>query len=268
MVRKVVVVGDLHCGSTVGLLPPGFVTLEGQEVRQSALQAWTWARWVEFGDWARGVVGDEPYALVVLGDATEGIHHGGRQTISPEPADHVRAAEMALTPLADGADPVIVVTGTECHTGSTEHGLAMALGAVPDPNTGRPAWDRAMVTVNGCLVCMTHHIGTTSRVWLQGTRMSVYLANLQMECMRAGHPVPRMLVCGHCHVFNVFEAHGAMSVTIPSWQSLTRFGHKAVPTAVPVVGGVVLDWTGKAEGETPTVRARTFGAMPPRELAL
>src|SRR3972149_5053317 len=43
--RLAVVIADIHAGSTVGLLPPGFVTKEGNEVKQNPLQEWLWACW-------------------------------------------------------------------------------------------------------------------------------------------------------------------------------------------------------------------------------
>lgn len=41
-VRLVLVIGDLHCGSTVGLCPPGMGTFDGSTHGLNPIQEWIW----------------------------------------------------------------------------------------------------------------------------------------------------------------------------------------------------------------------------------
>lgn len=73
--KILVVLSDLHCGSTVGLLPPGFTAQDGNEIRQNRYQEWLWECWTDAtGDYFRRHVGDEPFVLLLNGDLIEGIH--------------------------------------------------------------------------------------------------------------------------------------------------------------------------------------------------
>ncbi len=141
-IRLIAVVSDIHCGSSVGLLPPGFVLAEGQEIGQSKRQKWLWQAWTDTWNRFYEYAGDEPFALVVNGDIIEGVHHGTKQVISPDANDHLEAAVATLKPIADKAAKVFITDGTECHSANTEQKLGKILNAVPDPNTGRRSWDR------------------------------------------------------------------------------------------------------------------------------
>jgi hypothetical protein len=267
-IRKVLVLSDMHCGSTVGLLPPGCKTLEGTALQANDVQQWVWDCWVDFHErWLPTVIGpDEPYAVVLNGDLVEGIHHGTKQVMSPDLADQWSIACTALQPVVDKADKTFIIVGTETHTHSVEHSLAHHFEAVPSPT--KPAWDRLDLTVNGCRVRFVHHISTTSRVYLAASRLSINLGNMQLESMRAGHPVPTVLCAAHAHRFDEYADGRGMAVCGPSWQGLTRFAYKVVSNAVPSVGGYVLDWTDRPHGSLPHARARVYMPEAPEGVEL
>jgi hypothetical protein len=89
-------------------------------------------------------------------------------------------------------------------------------------------------------VFFTHHAGTSGRVYLAASRLSIHLGNMQLERLRAGHDVPIGMVAGHCHRLDFYTESSGFCMTTPSWQLLTRYGHKVVSTAIPHVGGAVL----------------------------
>lgn len=244
--KRVVVVSDMHCGSTRGLCPPNYRTLDGNPIRLNPVQQWLWTSYTHFVGVARRYA---PYALVVNGDAIEGIHHGGQQVWSPDAADHFGAAVQALTPLAEHANAVYIIQGTECHTKSAEHGLVTAL-----PNA-RACTHRLDLDINGYIVRFVHHISTSSRVYLRASRLSIHLANMQLEAHRAGRPIPSALIAGHCHTYDRYESGGGvLALTMPPWQVGTRFVDRVVPHHEPEVGGVILDFADSARGARPTVR--------------
>src|SRR5687767_11379157 len=115
--RVAVVVNDIHSGSTVGLLPPDFETLEGNRIAQNRFQQWLWACWTHATQtWLPAVVGSDPWVLIANGDLVEGCHHGTKEVISPDEGDHKAAAFQVIQPLASKASAVFLTEGTECHS--------------------------------------------------------------------------------------------------------------------------------------------------------
>lgn len=268
-IRKLLVISDLHCGSTYGLLPPGFVTQEENPVHQNPLQAWAWSNWLDWqGQWWDERIGDDPVALIVNGDATEGVHHGTKEIISPDPSDHRMAARHVLQPLAERCEQVYIVEGTECHTANSEHRLAYDLGAVMPDSRVKAAWDILRLRINGTLCQFQHHIGTTKRVYLEASQLSIELRNAQLEAFTTGQEPPTVLGAAHRHKYGSYKAHSGLCFVTPPWQAVTRFGRKVVPSARFVPGVVLLDFTGKEPGALPELYARTYTPPPDKVIEL
>lgn len=222
--KLVFVLSDLHCGSTVGLLPPDFVTGEEQTVKQNAAQKWLWSCWLDSLKWAETLAGKDPYAVVVNGDLIEGNHHRTTQIISPDVSDHIKASIECLAPITKKSARTFIVKGTECHTGSAEAGIVKALG-LPDP-----AVDRLNLDVNGVRCVFRHHIGTSTRRALAATQLSIQLSEEQVEAANNGDVLPRVLGCAHRHKFGYYEDNHGLCFVTPPWQALTRFGHSGQPS--------------------------------------
>lgn len=260
-IRLVVVLSDLHAGSTKGLLPPDFVTLEAQEVGQNPIQQWLWDCWRRANDFIDATVGRDPWALVLNGDLIEGIHHGTKEIISPEVADHRRAGMEILRPLAKRAAKVFVVRGTECHVNNHEVGMAEELHGVKNPETGLHAFDRLTLDVCGVRCVFRHHIPASLRRNLAGTQLSVQLAEEQLEAANNGEPIPRVVGCAHRHKPDSYQNDNGLCFVSPPWQALTRHGHKVVSPARTKPGVQILDWRDCAEGELPRF-VRRYYEMP------
>lgn len=265
-IRVAVIVSDLHCGSTLGLLPPRFVTLEENPVSQSPLQAHNWAIWEAETKRLISDPSSVPFALIVNGDATEGIHHGGRQTISADPSDHLRAAVQTLEPLASAATAVFVTLGTECHTHSLEHALAKQLGAIPQSPT-RPAFDVLKLTINGVPCTFSHHIGTSMRLWTKGTALSSMMAHVQLNEARAGMEVSRFLAFAHCHTTGLYSDGRSTIITTGAWQGKTRHGHKVANGSEesPSIGKAYFDGP---FGSLPRVHLEQLALFPEQRQAI
>lgn len=262
-----VVLSDLHCGSTVGLLPPGFTAADGNEIRQNRYQEWLWACWTDAtGDYFRRMVGDEPFVLLLNGDLIEGNHHGTKQIVSADVADHYEAAVQCLEPLAKKAAAVHITLGTECHTHSVEAGIGKKFGASKCPDTGKHAHARLTFRMCGCLVSATHHCSATSRPWLESGEYARALHGERTECVRAGWPVPQLLFRAHRHRAGYFTDYAAGLVVTGAWQGPTRHTHKAVPGAVCQPSIAVCDWRGKAEGQLPWIDQEVYSPPAPQVL--
>lgn len=256
--KLIFVVSDLHSGGTGGLLPPGFRTFDGNEVRQNPGQAWLWGLWLKAIEWAKQKANGDPFVVVVNGDLIEGVHHRNTQIISAEPADHIEAAKQCMEPLVEGASKVFIIQGTECHTGGSDAGLGGLLRGEENPETGKRSFVRLELDVGGTLCVFRHHIGTTSRSWLEASQMSIHMREEQIQASRKGSKCPQVLVCSHRHKFGYWGDPNALVVVTPCWQIPTRYAHKVVPNPVIEPGIVSLDWRGLADGSMPVMDWKVF----------
>jgi hypothetical protein len=260
--RLAVILSDLHAGGTTALMPPGFHTREGNEIGLNAVQKWLWDAWEDSWKWFDDLAGGDPWAMVINGDVIDGDHHGTSQIWSRDESDHGIAAYHLLKDHARRATSVYLTQGTESHTHGFESALAYqlhSLGAqvrMPDGYAG--AWPTLDLEIAGTYIKADHHIGATTRSYLESSALSIALADMRLRCARAGHRVPRVVIRAHRHQYGYFEdGYGAIVIT-PCWQQLTRFGHKVVPGAVLQTGLVVLDWRNTGDDCIPHVRRNLF----------
>lgn len=261
-IKLAVVVSDLHCGSDVGLLPLGAVTEKGNAIGQNLCQQWLWSKWEEMLESVGSIVGDDPFALLINGDATEGIHHHSTEIVSAKISEHLQFAEQALAPLAQRAAHVFVSKGTECHTLNMESQLAARLCA-----EGLAARDKWQISINSCLIDMAHHMPATSRRYLEAGALSITLGNARLNYADAGHRLPKVFLRGHRHCGGYYSnGHAAIGVT-GGWQFLTRHGHKVVTDAIPHPSSLILDWRTVPEGGLPIPHILKYDP-PPHECTI
>jgi hypothetical protein len=251
--KRVIVLSDLHCGSTCGLLPPEFVTSNEVIVKPNLFQAWMWCHWEKMVERFVTTSKKTPTVLILNGDIIEGMHHRTTEVWSPDPSDHLMCAWHCLARLADACCEVYIVRGTETHTGSaSEHGLAHKLGACFE-SKHKPAWDRLDLSINGVQIRAVHHMPATSRKWLEAGAHSAEWVNHAIESAQAGDPIPRILCMAHRHRPGAFTDGHYQTIVTPAWQGLTRYGYRVVPGANPKVGYAEMDFSG-AFGELPSTR--------------
>lgn len=268
-ITQILDISDTHCGSELAILPPSFRLHNNRKPHFTDLNGWLWECWEDWqGAWADKYIRWDECLLVINGDATEGVHHGGKQIVSDNPLDHVTMAEHLFAPLVEKAADVVVVEGTECHTGSNEHSLALKLGAIQNPNTGQPAWDRLVMDVQGTRCHFSHHMPTTSRPYLEGNGLSITLGTERQEAVINGEKPPQVVGKAHRHRYGEFLDAAGHCFATPPWQGLTRHGHKVVSAARTRPGVVLLDWQGKDEGELPDAHRRIYKAPQPKVLTL
>ena len=252
-IRQLVVISDIHAGSTKAILPPNFTTLEGQPIGQSELQKWFWRSWELANAWINELTGIEGYALVLNGDLTEGNHHGTKEIWSPEVGDHSKAAYEILGATATRANKTFVVRGTECHTASHEISVAHKIGAEVNPEFDQPFWDRLTLNIAGVPISVRHHFPATSRVHLEASQHSIQLNNAILEAHRAGEVPPRIIIGAHLHRPGHWSDGVNMSIVTGAWQALTRHGFKVVPDGRVTPRIYHLDWRDCRDGELPHV---------------
>lgn len=267
-IKLVFDISDIHCGSNMGLLPPGIKTSEGDLLTQNPVQEWLWSAWQQGMQWMEEVANDDPYALVLNGDLIEGVHHKTVQIMSSDIGDHVRIAKTVLKPLVKRAEKTFIVKGTECHTHNSETAIGESLGAEVNPDTDMPSFDRLTLDVNGVRCVFRHHIGTTVRRGLSGTQLSLALAEEQVEAANAGDPIPRVLCCAHRHKVGYYQDDNGLSLVTGAWQALTRHGHKIVSPARCTPSIAALDFRGLPTGTMPKVHSKIFAAQNATAIAI
>lgn len=259
-----VVLSDIHCGSKLGLMPPGFVDIGGNEIKQNPIQAFLWDAWRRAEDFIGQVADGDPYALTINGDAIEGVHHGGHQLISNQKDDHIACAEQILRPIARPAREVFMVKGTECHTTETELTLGKILGAVKDPDAHRRkaahAFDRLQVNMHGCECAFSHHIGVSIRDYLEATQLSVVANQELAAAARNRETPPRVIGRAHRHRFGAFTNGFELVFVTPPWQAQTRHVHKVVTGVRCHPGVVILDWRDSEKGGLPRLHHKIYEA--------
>jgi hypothetical protein len=255
-----VVVSDLHCGSSVGLMPPDSEIVGGNTIHfgKNHHQSWLWNCWQDAQAQVGKLVGRDPFALLCNGDATEGIHHKSPEVVASLIEHHCAMAATALKPWADKATKTYITRGTECHTHDIEGYLARLLNA----ETGE-ARDKWLLDIAGCRVDAAHHIGATSRAYLEASALSIVLGNARLNSIRAGHPCAQVFLRAHRHCGGVYSDGSGMMCVTGGWQFLTRHAHKVVGDAIPRPSVLVLDWRGKPSGSLPTPHHIYFNPPPP-----
>jgi hypothetical protein len=263
--KLLVVVSDLHCGSDVGLSYPDATIGQGNTVGfgENYAQEWLWDCWRDAIAQVSKIAGKDKFVLLCNGDLIEGIHHGSAEVIAAAMDDHIEIAIECIRPLSSMAQHLLVTLGTECHTKGFEHILADKLGAV-----GGKAKNKWHFSINGTQCEATHHIGATSRSYLEASLLSIALGNARLQSFRAGHIPSRVFVRAHRHAGGWYSDGDCLIAVTGGWQHLTRHGFKCVPDAIPRPSVVVLDWRDKPEGALPAVHNIQFAPPEPAVLAL
>jgi len=256
--RIIVLLSDLHIGSTVGLWPKGFTSNEGYPIGQNKMQEWLWKCWEDCQKWIDTTVGKDGFDLVLNGDLVEGIHHRSLQVMSPDVGDQTTAVMDVLATLAAKATQIHCIKGTECHTRNDEIRLGRAMNASKDPTTGQHAWDSLDLEMNGTLFNFAHHISTTARSYLEASAHSIALGNISHTRARVGKRVPMVICRAHRHRHGIWTDGNQISAITGAWQGLTRHGFKVVPDAVIEPSCIIFDSRTTDKGDLPLYHQRKY----------
>lgn len=262
------VVSDLHCGSTVGLCPPEGIDLDdGGMYLPSEAQVWLWERWMQMiRDALRHLGEGDRLHVIVNGDLVDGDHHGTLQLVSRSISDQLEIAKRCFEPLlALGLDSIAVVRGTETHvgkSGSAEESFArwlVAQGAkvIADPDTGNFSHWHYRAKYGGVLIDAAHHGRVGGRPWTKLNGTASLAAEIVMEYAKRGETPPAIAVRSHYHQFvDTGENFPTRVIQTPAFQLATAFVHKVAAESLADVGGVlVVIEDGRADLHRLTYRA-------------
>lgn len=251
--RQIVVVSDMHCGCSLGLMPEWGARLDnGQLVTPSPEQRKVWAAWVEFWrEWVPENTKGELFSVVVNGDAIDGRHHQATTQWSHNLADQTRCAKECLDHAlqqCEGAPPLYWVRGTEAHvgpSGENEESLAQLMGAVPTAG-GLHSRHELRIDLDGALVDIQHHISPTGSNAYETTALQKEFAIACEEAGRWGQEPPDVIVRSHRHRLAKTEVPtqrgSGIVVTTPGWQLKTPFTYRLAGArqSLPQFGGILV----------------------------
>jgi hypothetical protein len=206
--------------------------------------------WEEFwGEFVPMATKKEPYAVVLNGDAIDGVHHNTTTQFTHNLTDQVKLAEKILKPVVDKCDGRYYhIRGTEAHVGQSaaqEEMLAKNLSAIPNEDGQFSRYD-LFKKVDGHVVHLLHHVGSTGSQAYEATAVHKELTESYIESARWGRQPPSMIVRSHRHrsikIVIPTDKGTATAVVTPCWQGKTPFSWK-IPGArlsTPQFGGIVI----------------------------
>ena len=257
-IRLLVCVGDLHCGSRQGLLPPGVQDAEGAVFRLNEFQEWAWGRYTDFIKWKDDIVAGDPHDLVVNGDLPEGPKSA--DVVSHQPNEQRQIAIECIKPLAKDAASLHIVKGTRYHVGvDEEQAIAHELGTTA-------CW-RLPLCYHQSHGRITHHIGVTGIMRMESGAPGRELVEEQARAGVVNRPMIRWIVRSHRHIFGYYGNAYGLAVALPAWQAHTEYVHKVMPSVEEcVVGGCILDWRGLEPDSVPRLHSKVWPQPPMKVL--
>lgn len=227
--KRILAIGDTHCGHLVGLTPPGWridkKKHEGISVSKrnkfAAIQRQLW----DF--YEHNVKKFGPYDGVMMnGDCIDGSgrRSGGTELITTDCDEQAEMAEKAIR-VAMGSKTWLVMTyGTPYHVGECEdheNKIAKDLGAV---KIGSHEW----VEINGVMFDVKHEVSSSSVP--HGRHTSLARANLWSVLWNVAGKAPRgkkstVILRSHVHYHAFAGAPGWLAMTLPALQGMgTKYG--------------------------------------------
>jgi hypothetical protein len=248
----VAICNDLHVGSPFAVSPARWLLQSGNvftpnEMQNAILAHWCacWQRVAQLRKGARLVV-------LIVGDATEGLHHDSKEIITPrqdEQEDMAIAVIESALKLAKfrKGDSIYFVTGTAAHDGDGSASLNRIARSIldVDANDGtRCVYDTLQRTVNGVRFDVTHRpsSGPGSRAQTTGNAFQAWLKSLYLTGLEAGS-WPRYVITAHYHQY---LKRSAQSITdsdtvvtgyiAPAWKLHDSYIKGVVPFGFETVG--------------------------------
>jgi len=252
----VVIVSDLHCGSTVGLHPPDDTVLDdGGTYTPSKAQGWLWEHWSAFWERALKLADGADLHIICNGDAVDGDHHGTAQIVSRDGNVQFDILRRCWEPILSLRRPTsfVVVRGTEVHvgkSGNVEEGFAgwlqgkgVVVPIVPG-SRNRSHW-HWRGDYGGTVIDATHHGRMGTRPWTKLSGVGTLAAQIVMEAAMRGETPPHLALRSHYHQHtDTADNFPTRVIQTPAWQLATAFVHRIAPESLADVGGVIVSIEG------------------------
>lgn len=242
MPTSIILVADTHIGHRVGLAPPSVTVGDGWQAKPPMYSRKVWKYFVECCGEAKEFTKGTKRLLFLVGDTIDcDIKRRSNQYITNSKSEVLEVAVDALAPLYEWVDNVIVLRGTDAHTGKDgelEEMFAADLDhAIPDKITGNASWQYFAMSVDGYRLDAAHHTTMGGRAWTFANAANFLAADTMMEYTLRSDKPPQMVVRAHVHrAADSFDNYDTRAVILPCWKLLDTYGIKRKPTRAPHIG--------------------------------
>jgi len=226
MKKRGVIISDLHCGHLVGLTPPAY---QIKPVRSGTSKRTKWSK-IQDELWRAYVKmlkqhGPFDFCLYA-GDGIDGSgkRSGGSELITTDIEEQCNMATECIDQIrlhAKRGFKVVGCYGTPYHCGEIEDSENHIAKQAGFDKIGSHEW----VDVNGCIIDLKHHIGSSSIP--HGRHTAIARDRLQnlLWAERDQQPRANILLRGHCHFHNFCGGPNWTSITLPALQAAgTKYG--------------------------------------------
>lgn len=240
----VIVIGDTHCGSTLGLVHgDGCYRDDGEWHEPTAGQAWLWKCFTDFVKRAQKAARGRTVYGVLNGDLIDGNHHGSTQLISANVKDQRAIAIDALEPVTSLCDRLFVIRGTGAHAGQAsqdDDAIGKELKAVK-PREGAHSWWELRAEFGGVLFDISHHTQGGGRLWTSGGPAIRLASEALMLSACHGERVPALVIRSHVHRYHDSGDNipGCRAITLPALQLRTEYGYRIAAKPADIGGLLV-----------------------------
>lgn len=238
MQKKILVLNDLHVGSSYGLLPPDFMDTMGNIHTQNTGQRYLWER---FTATMKRIQPQKIDAVVLNGDILDGLQPKSR------------GVPLTLHRLPDQREACIKVLEEVKNTfpnaeffwisGTPYHELEDEVAQVAYKLIGSPQTIRRTLKLKvGNAVIQFHHETSFTSAITKGGSLEKELINGWLSEAMNDWAIAHCEVRAHCHYFCYVGRKDRLAIVCPAWQLQTDYTTKSSPNKnVPDLGCVVLN---------------------------
>jgi len=221
--KRVVALGDMHCGHRVGLTPPKYQSqVKGKQYYLAQRECWKF--------WKQELKKLKPIDILIHnGDATDGdgARSGGSEIIQ----DRNTQIKQAIDCLSEAEPKNIVMTfGTPYHVGADIESEEMIADGLNRSGIKTTIKGQAWVDVNGTLFDCKHFVGGSSVPYGRTTAISkenmwnMYWNEIGNQPRKVGQTV---FLRSHVHYFGFTGDDTYLAVILPAMQAAaTKYGSR------------------------------------------
>jgi hypothetical protein len=224
--KRVLAIGDYHCGHRTGLTPPEFENSGLVDPHHYAIRRTTW-------DWyEERVKAYKPQIVIYNGDAIDGKGQasGASELLY---ADRNVQVDMAVACLKaiPGRPKIVMSYGTAYHTGKEEDFEDQIADKVKAVSIG----GEDVIDVNGLLINYRHHLGSSSVPHGRATAISKEVVWNWLWALRGEYPMADVILRSHVH-YNVGAfGPGWLGMSLPALQGYgSKYGGRRMSGTVDV----------------------------------
>ena len=233
--KRILAVGDLHCGHAIGLTPPSRHDKPSEFASDAAIQLADMRKrlWDVYAKYVRK---NGPYDVALVNaDCIDGRgeRSGGTELIT---TDVLQQCDMAAECIKYTRAPIVHITaGTPYHVGKLTDFERIVAKEVQDSKfvTECQFHDQLNLKVNGSMINMRHHVNASSVPHGAATPVLKAMLWNELWASREGHPLADLVIRSHTHrPVNVGDPDRE-GVVLPALQALgSKFGARRCEAVV------------------------------------